>query len=88
MIAMATNPAAKLILFSDLPKAQLNDCENCGGLGFFNVFIASDGPFNEPAFPYNGKDTDHKTSHWHDGKWWVGKSYNFPCPVCRVMGSK
>lgn len=88
MIALATNPAAKLILFSDLPKAHVTDCNNCGGLGFFNVFVASDGPFREPLFPYNGTYEDHKVSHWHDGGWWSGKSYNFPCPDCSGEGVK
>lgn len=86
MIALATNPAAKLILFSDLPRAHMNDCANCGGMGFFNVFVASDGPFPEPGFPYNGSAEDHKTSHWYNDSWWVGKSYNFTCPDCKGQG--
>lgn len=86
MIALATNPAAKLILFSDLPQAHVSDCANCGGMGFFNVFVASDGPFNEPYFPYNGTPEDHKTSHWYNGSWYAGKSYNFDCPDCRGQG--
>jgi hypothetical protein len=86
MINVATNPSAKLILFSDLPCCTVNDCPNCGGLGFFNIFVASDGPFKEPMFPYNGSSDDHKTSHWYNGYWWSGKSYNFPCPDCNGSG--
>lgn len=88
MIAVATNPSAKLILFSDLPTADVFDCENCGGMGFFNVFVATDGPFQEPMNPYNGTGEDHKTSHWYNDRWWIGKSYNFNCPDCKGDGQK
>lgn len=86
MIALATNPAAKLILLSDTQPTNVNDCANCGGLGLFNVFVATEGPFQEPAFPYNGTMEDHKISHWFNGWWWSGKSYNFTCPDCHGAG--
>ena len=72
----------KLILFSDPDTPNLTrDCHNCCGLGFFHVFIASEGPYQLPAAPYSGL-----VSHWHDRKWWVGQSYSFKCPKCEGLG--
>lgn len=83
MLAMATQANFKLILFSDPAVTHEMDCTNCGGLGFFNVFFADEGPYLEPAAPYR---SDGKVSHWHDERWFVGKSYCFTCPDCNGEG--
>lgn len=76
----ARQPFVKKAFISDIPRLLAGGCANCGGLGAFVLFLATDGPFE---YPFPKKD---KTSHWHDGKWWLGKSYEFACPVCRGLG--
>ena len=80
MLAATRGIGIKLVLFTDNPSNDFMDCENCGGLGFFNVFLATEGPFEQPGFPYR---KDMKISHWYNDRWWVGKSYNFTCPDCK-----
>ena len=83
MLLAASQNGMKLILFSDIVPSGLQDCINCGGIGFFNVFFATEGPYQQPAAPYR---SDGKISHWHNDRWWVGKSYNFTCPDCQGEG--
>lgn len=58
-------------------------CDNCGGSGEISFFIATMGPFAEPAA---GKFI----SKFHDGKWWCAPSGDLhfgtvsaPCPDCK-----
>ena len=59
------------------PIPGRNDCANCGGRGFMASFIATKGPFAHPSSALD------EVSHWHDGKWWIGKTITAICPVCR-----
>lgn len=55
-------------------------CVNCGGVGQFNLFIADEGPYQSPFHRHN------KVAHWHEGVWYIGKSTNFDCPICKGLG--
>ena len=57
------------------------DCVNCGGRGFMSTFVASKGPFNNVG-------NLGEVSHYHDGKWWVGKTITATCPVCHGLNNK
>ena len=58
------------------------DCPNCGGLGVMSVFVATDGPYESPANPYAGSTEAPQSSHWDNGKWWIGEAHTANCPVC------
>jgi hypothetical protein len=73
----------KMSFLSDITSNRLTDCKNCGGMGNLYLFIASEGPYREPANPYRG---DNKSSKFHDGKWWIGETHAFQCPDCRGTG--
>lgn len=81
MIAAAREPYVKMAFISDPPLLNEDQCQNCGGLGVFILFLATDGPFRD-CFPMKGK-----VSHGHDGHWWMGLSYVFKCPDCKGLGS-
>ncbi len=72
-------PNVRKAVVSDLKSPNPNDCPNCAGMGSMVIYIATRGPFNSPA---SGKDVVTK---YADGKWWGGKHYEFPCPVCRSL---
>ena len=76
------NPKAAFI--SEIELLNPTECQNCGGVGFFALFLASKGPFQTPAAPYN---SNRESSHFDEtagknGGWWVGTTYTFPCPEC------
>lgn len=75
----------KLAFLSDIQPLRTGDCPNCGGMGNFYLFIAAEGPYREPGNPYR---SDHKSSKWYDGKWWVGDTHSFQCPDCKGSGEK
>jgi hypothetical protein len=62
------------------PSRLVNDCPNCSGWGFMTCFAAIKGPFKGPS------STPGEVSHWADDAWWVGSSYEAPCPVCQGTG--
>lgn len=69
--------SVKAVFIGVLESPNPTDCRNCGGAGVMSMFLATEGPYNSPAAPYSGK-----SSHWYDGKWWVGNTITAPCPVC------
>lgn len=74
---------AKAAFVSDEPPIRPGrDCDNCGGRGFMSTFLAKNGPYNSPS---NGKDD---VNHYHDGKWWVGKTITATCPVCKGLNAQ
>lgn len=73
----------KECFLSDIQSVNPNDCQNCGGMGVFILFIADEGPYFQPANPYR---SDGKTSKWYNDHWWVGKSHSFQCPDCKGLG--
>jgi len=82
---MATNPQIKKYFLLEYPQEQ-EACPNCGGVGFISFFLATSGPFDEPAGP-GGKHP--LVSKWHDGKWWCAPSGDLhfgtissACPDC------
>ena len=86
----AWNIGAKIVLVSDIRLPESGQhllpfnrawCDNCGGVGHFNLFIADEGPYQSPAAPYSGK-----VSHWHEGSWYTGESTNFSCHRCNGLG--
>lgn len=81
MIAAARESYVKKAFISDIHGHGLpGECENCGGLGTFVLFLATDGPYQEPL---PSKD---KTAHWYNNYWWMGKTYEFKCPDCQGLG--
>ncbi len=59
------------------------------------VFVASNGPFDDPPSGYVKTGKFHKDgteititviAKWHDGKWWAGKHEEKTCPVCMGLG--
>ncbi len=64
---------------SELSSSNPSHCVNCGGAGTMYVYIATVGPMN--VCP----DKSRLIAHWADGKWWLGKGYEFPCPVCQSV---
>lgn len=83
MVAFTSDPMLKKVLLLEYIQAHKDDCDNCGGMGRLYVFAATEGPYQSPAAPYRG---DGKVSKWHDGKWWVGATASFTCPVCGGLG--
>lgn len=75
----------KMSFLSDCQPINPNDCINCGGMGVFVLFIATEGPYRQPANPYR---KDEKTSKWYNGNWWVGESHSFVCPDCKGQGGR
>jgi len=75
----------KAAFISDIQAVNDNECQNCGGADVFCVFIATKGPFSAPNSPYgsSGESSHFDKSVGKNGAWWVGKSYTFPCPVCK-----
>lgn len=67
-------PGIKAAFISENEPLLEEDCPNCGGLGLFSTFIATNGPFNNPSAK--------GVNHFADGKWWVGQTFTAPCPVC------
>lgn len=78
---MWASPLTKAAFVNDAQPFNPGHCENCGGLGAMMTFIASKGPFDHPGM-YG------EVSHWYNGWWWVGKSYEATCPVCQGSGMK
>jgi len=79
---LATQEAVKACFVSEV-QGLPGDCPNCGGVGVLAIFLATEGPYQAPTAPYR---SDKKTSHFHDGAWWVGKTSCFPCPDCKGLG--
>src|SRR5512139_1932814 len=73
----------KIILLLETETDSPADCHNCGGIGQLYLFAATEGPYKVPTAPYR---TDDKVSKFHDGKWWVGNTVGFTCPVCGGLG--
>ena len=82
---LARQENVKNSFVSDVQAQLSRDCENCGGIGTMSIFLATEGPYEHAAAPYRN---DKKSSHFHDGKWWVGKLMSFPCPACRGSGAR
>lgn len=72
---------AKELFISDFQKHLPTDCANCGGVGYFVLFVATDGPFQAPSSPRR----DGNVSHWYNG-WYVGRNQCFSCPDCKGLG--
>ena len=80
------NPAVRKAWISEFP-AMPGQCENCGGAGIVAAFIATSGPFNQPAGPYQVIDGVRMTSKPEviNGKtrFWMGQTISLPCPECQ-----
>jgi hypothetical protein len=70
-------PEVKAAWMSDNEPRIPSDCNNCGGLGFFAIFVASNGPYNYP--PQKG------VGHYDGEHWWQGVTYTDVCPVCKGL---
>jgi hypothetical protein len=69
------NPCVKMAWVNEPDTRDKTKCQNCGGEGYLFLFLATEGPFdNKPQ----------KVSKWYEGKWWVGETLSFFCPVCAV----
>jgi hypothetical protein len=87
---IAADPRVKKAWVSDYP-AMPGYCLNCGGAGNFNLFTALEGPYQQPCSPnsryaegvYKVSKSDVVNNHV---MWWGGRSYDFPCPVCKGAG--
>ncbi len=64
---------------SILAPPNPNYCANCGGAGTMYIFVATVGPLT--VCP----DRSRLIAHFADNRWWLGKGYEFPCPVCRSV---
>ncbi len=78
----ASMPGVKKAFLLDFDGTNNGGCDNCGGMGYLYLFIATEGPFQSPGAPYR----EDKSSHWYDGKWWIGTSSAFMCPNCHGLG--
>lgn len=72
-------PNVRAAFISEFVSTNSTDCPNCGGRGFFYIFLVTIGPMNNPV---SGRDI---ITHWADGKWWGGKGYEFDCPICQAL---
>lgn len=82
MLEAASMPGIKRVFVLDFEKPRAHDCDNCGGMGYLYIFAATKGPFQGPGAPYR----DNEASKFFDGKWWVGSTAGFTCPVCNGLG--
>lgn len=69
---------SKISFLSDVQPISPNDCKNCGGMGYFFLFLATDGPFQSPSV--------HKVNKWHNEAWYVGETQSYKCPDCGGRG--
>jgi hypothetical protein len=74
MKAMLRDSATKAAWISEHESPNPTVCQNCGGVGYLFIFIATKGPF--VTAPPVG------VAHWDKDKWWVGETFAFTCPVC------
>jgi hypothetical protein len=86
---LAKSPDVKLALFLEYERDP-RLCENCGGVGFLSMFLATNGPFDSPG-------SSKYVSKFHNGKWWCAPAFegenstetmkygtvSAPCPVCK-----
>jgi len=72
------DPTTRAAWLSENTAINPDDCQNCGGVGYLYLFIATSGPFRDPPASGIGK--------WDQAieKWWAGKTHSFPCPKCQV----
>ncbi len=77
--ALMRAPNVRAAFVSEVTNPNPNACPNCGGASTMYVYIATVGPFN--ICP----DKSRLISHWADGRWWLGKGFEFPCPVCQSL---
>ena len=81
------NPSTKKAWISDYPSTGTEACQNCGGSGVITAFIATEGPYDQPAGPYLIRDGARLTSKTDiinkQVKYWVGKTISLPCPDCQ-----
>jgi hypothetical protein len=78
MISAIRRPTTRQAFVSEPDIRDKTKCQNCGGEGYLYLFIATDGPFdNRPQ----------AVAHWDNGKWWIGETWTFTCPVCVVYDS-
>lgn len=73
----------KAAFISENKPIGVNDCKNCGGMDMFYVFIATKGPFATPSSSFGGDVSTFDPTIGKNGGWWVGKSFTYPCPVCK-----
>jgi hypothetical protein len=86
-----SDPSVKKVWVSDHIAERPDLCPNCGGVGTFNIFTALEGPYPQPCNPnsrysegvYKISKSDIIKGHV---MWWGGRSYDFPCPVCKGSG--
>jgi hypothetical protein len=84
LTSFVSSKICKIYFLMDLTdRGPENACQNCGGLGVFHVFGATEGPFQTTTAPYRA---DGKVSKWHDGRWYVGNTVCFTCPDCKGLG--
>lgn len=76
----ASNVRAAFV--SEVTSPNPSACPNCGGAGTLYIYVATVGPLN--ACP----DKSRLISHWSDGKWWLGKGFEFACPACSGKAAK
>lgn len=70
------DPATRAAFVSENTSPNPDDCKNCGGVGYLFIFVATGGPFRDP--------TQNKVNHWTKEGWWIGKTYQALCPVCKA----
>ena len=73
--ALARAPNVRGAFVSEIVSPHPGACQNCGGVGSMFIFVATVGPLVSPA-------VGQLISHYYDDKWWGGRNFQFPCPVC------
>ena len=81
------DPSTKKAWISDYPPLTPDACPNCGGSGIVAAFIATEGPYDQPAGPYLVREGVRLTSKSDiingKTKFWVGRTISLPCPECQ-----
>jgi hypothetical protein len=84
------NPGLKAAFVSEIKPSRESDCKNCGGIGTFVIFLATEGPYDYPPNGVvekarNGIPAKQIIAKYVNGKWWGGKSVEEACPVCHGL---
>lgn len=71
------DPATRACFISEIQSLKPGECPNCGSVGYLYIFVATGGPFRDPS--------EGKVNHWTKEGWYIGKTYQGLCPVCKNL---
>jgi hypothetical protein len=77
--ALIKAPSVRRAFVSEIISPNPSSCKNCGGLGSMAVYIATTGPLT------NCPDRSKLIVHFAEDRFWLGKHYEFDCPVCHSL---